>query len=518
MKRKLGFTLVELIAVIALMGIIVLAITVPILAQINSTNDKLDEATIDLIYTTTDLYMSKHSNTYNKVNGNIYYITIEQLIESGLLDSNFLKAYSSKVLSKNTQIKVSVDNDSYTYDVNSDQLDNIYNVYNKLSVEDTYKYDNGTYIKGNYSNNYVLYNGFIWRIMGVNSDNSIRLIMDEYATSIIYSNVVDYSNSYVRNWLNDYFISRLNYNDIIKKGKWYYKSVSNSNTVVNTTTYVEDKVGLLSVEEFNLSLNNSESYLSNNAYSGFLNQSDENFYTMANGVTISNVTNPFFVKPIINVLGSTIVSEGQGSSSNPYVLAEYRKDKTNMSLKDANVSIGNYIKLDDKLYRIVEKDGENIKLISYFDTAMHSNYANDGYTFNLANGSGNVLNNQIISNKVLKKNIFLGSIYSLGSNYKNTIFSKKNIVYDTYLSLPIMGEVLTTLFYPNSILNGCYWTLTLKSSNEAYQICNTGVISNHIYSYDIANLNNYTLIYTTYISLNNIIASGNGTSINPYVI
>lgn len=518
MKKNKAFTLVELIATIALIGLISTAIAVPILAQINSSSSKLDEITLDLLYTTTDLYMKKYSNTYDKVNGNIYYVTVEQLIENKLLEENFLSSYSSKVLTKNTQIKVSVVDNAYKYELPDEQLINIYGVYNNISTSNKYDYVEGTYLKGSLNNNYVLYNGFIWRIMGVNKDNSIRLIMDQHATSIIYDDNGDYSNSYIRNWLNDYFISRLQYNGIIKKQKWYYKAISSSNVNVDTSIYVEDKVGLLSVEEYNLSLLNSDSYLKDGITSGLLNQSEETIYVMQNGINVSNVNNPLLVKPIINVLGSTIVSGGTGNYSDPYILAEYKNDKTNLSLKDANVTVGSYINVDSKTYRIVEKDSEKVKLISYFNPEKYSNYADDGYTYNLTNGSGNLLNTQINSDKFLKNNIFLGEIYSAGSNYKNTIFAKKNIVYDTYISLPIMGELLTSIFYPSAIQPSCYWTLTLKSSNEAYKICNNGITSDYIYSYDSANANNYTLVYTVYISLDNIIVSGDGTSDNPYTI
>lgn len=515
MKNKMGFTLVELLGVIILMGLISAAIATPILAQINKTSTKIDETALKLLYSDTELYMTKYSNAYNKIGGNVYYITVEQLIDSGLLEKEFIASYSDSVLSKNTQIKVTISNNSYQYEIPATQIANIATTYNNMSVASTYNYAGGTYIKGNNSNNYVLYNGFIWRIMGLNQDGSIRLIMDELATSIIYSNNISYPASYVRQWLNDYFISHLQYNGNIVKEKWYYIAPSSAlNTNVSLTDYVEDKVGLLSVEEFNLSLSSDSSYLKSDKY-GLINQSDTHFYTTysSNNVPIDAVSiTALFVKPVINVFGSTIVSGGTGTSSDPYILAEYKTSKSTKTLYDANIPLGSYLSIDSKIYRIIEKSIENTKVISYFTPVLSSKYANTNNTFNLANGAGYTLNTSAsISSKFLKTNAFLGGMYSDGVNYKNSVFSKKNIIYDVYLSLPIMGEFLTNSLYPSTLQSTCFWSLNMISSTQAYSICTTGATKTSISTSN-------SLIYTGYISSNNKIASGSGTSSDPYII
>ena len=44
------------------------------------------------------------------------------------------------------------------------------------STEGIYNYMDGTYLKGRQDSNYVWFDGFLWRIMGKNSDGSIRMI------------------------------------------------------------------------------------------------------------------------------------------------------------------------------------------------------------------------------------------------------------------------------------------------------------------------------------------------------
>ena len=70
----------------------------------------------------------------------------------------------------------------------------------------------GTYLKGSQDFNYVWFDGFMWRIMGKNADGSIRMITEENLTVIPWgaSNTAqDYDNSYVNDWLNNYFYPKL---------------------------------------------------------------------------------------------------------------------------------------------------------------------------------------------------------------------------------------------------------------------------------------------------------------------
>ncbi len=52
------------------------------------------------------------------------------------------------------------------------------------SGDGTYNYMDGTYLKGEQDSNYIWFDGFMWRIMGKNSDGSIRMITEENVTGI----------------------------------------------------------------------------------------------------------------------------------------------------------------------------------------------------------------------------------------------------------------------------------------------------------------------------------------------
>ena len=523
MKSKKGFTLVELLGVIILIGLIILAISSPIISLINNNSKKLDESALKLLYLTTEKFMENDSRTYVKTNGNVYYISLEQLIKRGLLEEDYLDAYSEDVLSKYTQIKVTVQNNNFTYEISKDSLENISEICNSMQINQTYMYNGGKYIKGNIDNNYVLFNGLTFRIMGINSDGTVRLIMDEAATSLSYTDSsFNYVNSHIRNWLNDYFISRLQYTSIIEKQNWYYKNdVNSNNKVMDANVSVEDKVGLLSIEEFNLSLLSNQSYLINGIQHGFINISDGRMYiTSIDNNLPYNVTETgeHFVYPVINVLGSSIITSGNGTKGSPYVLMEVLVSKSGKTLDEANLMVGSYLNVDSKLYRVVEKNSDNVKIISYYDTNLYSKYADNNNTFNTYNGVGNLLNSTIISNKFLNKNIFVGEIYSSGFNYKTTVLAKKNLVMNVYSAPPILGEMLTAPLYNiNNSLN-CYWSLNLANSVSAYQICDNYIGIQNINNYDVNNHNLFGVVFTAYIDINNIITSGDGTINNPYKI
>ena len=154
MKDKRGFTLVELLGTIVLIALVTTVIATPIVSQISKMSGKVDEATLKLLYASTETYMKKHSNTYQKNDGTSYYITINELMNADLLTDDFLEAYSEEILSLDTQIKVTVENKKYTYEIPETQADNILEVYESMNTTDTYQYAGGTYIKGNANNNY----------------------------------------------------------------------------------------------------------------------------------------------------------------------------------------------------------------------------------------------------------------------------------------------------------------------------------------------------------------------------
>ena len=83
--NKRGFTLVELLVVIVILGVI-MSIAIPsITSSIERSKDKQKEQIIKLIVSAGELYVDKHKNTVTPP------ITLNQLIEDGLITKEEMK-------------------------------------------------------------------------------------------------------------------------------------------------------------------------------------------------------------------------------------------------------------------------------------------------------------------------------------------------------------------------------------------------------------------------------------------
>lgn len=97
---KKGFTLVELLAVITLLGILVIIIFPTVLEMIDKKTAQIDEEKINLIYSSADTYMRNNINDYPAYEGNVYCISVKKLSDEQLIpfetDDNILYADNNK--------------------------------------------------------------------------------------------------------------------------------------------------------------------------------------------------------------------------------------------------------------------------------------------------------------------------------------------------------------------------------------------------------------------------------------
>ena len=193
--------------------------------------------------------------------------------------------------------------------------------------DNNYSYMGGCYIKGSTTDNYIWYSGFLWRIMGINADGTVRLIIDENVTTIpwgIEDTAEDWDESHAKDWLNDYFYSRLKGNDIITNQTWCSETTmelsSSRTTCTNNLSTEAAKVGLITLDEYNLAgglrsyLNIAQwqwtmtPYNSSDAWLVGRNSNDYNFH-------VSSVNG---LKAVINVNSDVTITSGNGTWSNPY--------------------------------------------------------------------------------------------------------------------------------------------------------------------------------------------------------
>ncbi|MEG1309538.1 MAG: hypothetical protein RSD06_01515 [Bacilli bacterium] len=530
MKKRNGFTLAELLGVVILMGVLILVVVVPITNGIRKNKNKLDKMALDLLYTTANTYMDKNGSNYSNEENAVYYISLGQLIDSKDLEEEFLSSYNSSVLSRNSIIKVSAIKGSYNFlllDVADYQ--NLGNIEKTISTSN-YTFMGGTYYSNNPTNNYVEYSGMYWRILGRNKDGSIKLILVEDAASLILSNTgVGYKDSYVREWLNTYFLSKLENNDIILKEEWCTdEAVNETTSKTDCTNIIKNKVGLLTSYENVLTtdknlLKNYSIFSTMTGVSG----SPGTYYRVGNTGSMSGSQGGDtinYVRPIINVSPNVAVTSGNGLIATPYVINKsVTLDYTNKELSKTKISISDYIKYNNNVYRVTEINEEFIKatssvIIDSLGTTSFgtSNYSStDGIGFFLNNTKYTTFTTASETTNLLVNNfLYNGLDYLNGSNYKMTSMKNNEIVINASIGVPKAGELFSAMPYVCSVSGTCpnsAWLMTTNNNSNSYSISLTNP------STSLKTESKYT-IPTINISNKAKITSGKGRYTDPFVI
>ena len=230
------------------------------------------------------------------------------------------------------------------------------------------------YFRGNVENNYVSFAGFTWRIVRINEDGTVRMIMQDginnntkYVFNFNYNNYADmyYSNSEAKttleNWYQTNIGSKSNLADKVTSGNYYCEqakvkydvnAVSGNVTMPIYTNYIPDfkcvtdsnnkgivsaDIGLITYDEVVYAggysnINNTNYYLYNSSIyfwtmspSGVVNSASVVWSVSINGNIYNNnvysiVNNLRHQRPVLNLKSSTQISVGNGTKESPFVI------------------------------------------------------------------------------------------------------------------------------------------------------------------------------------------------------
>jgi len=337
--------------------------------------------------------------------------------------------------------------------------------------------------------------------MGINSDNTVRLITDENVTELPYGSNYSIAEKYATNvgyindWLNNYFYEKLNSTkSIIKKGNYFCveSTTDSSRTNDNCTSgkEINVKVGMVSLDEKNLAggsesyLHISQSFWTITPYSNI--QIWAASYYSFNSNT-ANVYDPNGVRPVINVEATAAITNGTGNIKNYYVLAE---DKTNYKTGKIGeiATSGEYVKLEGKIYRVVSKEEDGVKLIldGYYDKKIPTE--GDPSILTTSSGVIKALNNEVLtwldladSDKLNEKIWYQGTAISMGADafrYTDSL-SDDNIIDNGNkfkVGLIRMGEILSS--NTSTILTNNYTEASSYNNPKTNLLMNKNKYSN----------------------------------------
>ena len=318
----------------------------------------------------------------------------------------------------------------------------------------------GSYIyKGEKVNNYLKFSGFMFRIMKINSDGSVRIILDEPINSLFYDKKnTDYIKSDINAYLNDVFLNKLDVSKLAKSSTCLDK-VTNLNSVTCNNVNTDYYVSLPNVKDF-LNSKQENSYMKNSSGESFWLSSYNNIEAWtSNGSNLSSskVSNTYAVKPILTLKNSNILYRGTGTKEDPYVISN-EKD---------NLEIASYVKLGDDLYIIYDKCEDTLSL------TLASLYkdGNTKYRFALKqkiydpsddNSLAKYLNTTFL-NSLSYKDIILDSKWYIGE-YTN---SYKDI-YNKDITAKVGTLNIADLKFGN--LNAPYYLLNASSDSDKVYI------------------------------------------------
>ena len=215
----------------------------------------------------------------------------------------------------------------------------------------------GNYLyKGTSVNNYIIIDNMLFRIVRINTDKTIEVILDDYINKIEWNDeITEFSKSNISKYLEDKFLN------IVDKSLFVKSSIC-SDVVPELSEITCEKqesntyVKLLGISDFLNSMSNSKTYLvKDNEYLWLYNYGKNNvWHTTGNSVSNSLPTKMYGVKPVLTLKNSTVLISGDGSINNPYQISENKNE----------IKVGSYLDINDNTYIVYEVGDDYLKVES----------------------------------------------------------------------------------------------------------------------------------------------------------
>ena len=144
---KKGFTLIEILAVVTIIGLIFILVIPRITTSLKNKKGDVDKTTENLVLSATKLYVSEHSSKFEKEDGNISCMPLHQLVRKGYLDGPVKNVTDDKDITNGKSVRITYDKgfkyelvdsgECKVYYCNSDYCDNDGNGYTEVDYIET---------------------------------------------------------------------------------------------------------------------------------------------------------------------------------------------------------------------------------------------------------------------------------------------------------------------------------------------------------------------------------------------
>ena len=113
---KKGFTLVEVLAIVTIIGLIFILVIPKITNTLNNKKEDIDYTNKKIILAAAKKYVMDNINEFEKVNDNVYCLPLKTLVEKDYLDSKISDIINQKDITLTKSIKITYDN-GFKYEI-----------------------------------------------------------------------------------------------------------------------------------------------------------------------------------------------------------------------------------------------------------------------------------------------------------------------------------------------------------------------------------------------------------------
>ena len=116
MKKDKGFTLIEILAVVTIIGLIFILVIPKITSSLKNKKGDVDSTTNNIVISATKLYVQEHSSKFDKEESNTYCMPINMLVKKGYLESPVKNVTDDEDITDTKSVKITYDN-GFKYEI-----------------------------------------------------------------------------------------------------------------------------------------------------------------------------------------------------------------------------------------------------------------------------------------------------------------------------------------------------------------------------------------------------------------